>query len=281
MPGADIHHIMENVTGIYASVFESGVYIARGEPMNSGPRGQSRKSQLLRSVAGPRAYAMAKGVKLVRPLRRRSYGQNGEDVILRDLLPSRAHGVYLDIGSSHPIHLSNTYGFYRMGWRGVCVDPLSVNNKLARVFRPKDTNVLGLVSSERNEVRFFEFDPSFYSTSDPDVASRWVAEGAHQVSAKNIMAIPARDLPFQTSPTRPSFLSLDVEGHELPVLQSLDWESQRPWLILVELWNNEERDDVNKSVRGLLASLGYQQLVQASPDNFIFGHQDARGYLRF
>ena len=248
--------------------------------MGSGPGGQSRKSRLLRQVAGRKAYALAKGIKLAPPLKRDSYGQSGEDIMVRDLLRGVTHGDYLDIGSGHPIHLSNTYGLYRLGWRGVCVDPLSVNNNLARVLRPKDTNIRALISSEPGSISFFEFDPSFYSTSDPDAARRWIAAGAHQVSAKALTTIPALDLPFETSSKRASFLSLDVEGHELSVLESLDWTSQRPWLALVELWDNEESHDANLAVRELLSSQGYRQLIQASPYNFIFGHQDAMAYLR-
>ena len=68
---------------------------------------------------------LAYNVKL-RLLPKKFYGQSAEDAILQILLPER-NGVYIDIGCGNPIKTSNTFVFYKRGWKGVVVDPISLN----------------------------------------------------------------------------------------------------------------------------------------------------------
>ena len=56
----------------------------------------------------------------------KTYSQHGGDILLFDLF-SGMTGMYVDIGAGEPAKGSNTYSFYRSGWRGVCVDPILKN----------------------------------------------------------------------------------------------------------------------------------------------------------
>jgi len=49
----------------------------------------------------------------------KSYSQKGEDIILRRILGEKEVGFYIDIGAHHPKRFSNTYLFYKKGWRGI------------------------------------------------------------------------------------------------------------------------------------------------------------------
>jgi len=55
------------------------------------------------------------------------YSQFGEDQILDKLLPEKK-GFFLDIGAGRPIRYSNTYLFYKRGWNGILIDPLTAND---------------------------------------------------------------------------------------------------------------------------------------------------------
>lgn len=50
----------------------------------------------------------------------KSYSQAGQDEFVSLMLPEP--GTFLEVGSSHPDHLSNSHGLELLGWRGVCVD---------------------------------------------------------------------------------------------------------------------------------------------------------------
>ena len=55
----------------------------------------------------------------------KSYAQEGEDLILYRMIYGKIDkGFYVDVGAHHPKRFSNTYFFYRKGWRGINVEPM-------------------------------------------------------------------------------------------------------------------------------------------------------------
>src|SRR3989344_4572766 len=56
-------------------------------------------------------------------LGKRSYSQSGEDMILRSIFDDKKEGFYVDVGAFHPKLYSNTYYFYKRGWRGINIEP--------------------------------------------------------------------------------------------------------------------------------------------------------------
>ena len=98
---------------------------------------------------------------------KRSFAQSGEDLIAwGEIQGSKTQklknakqgqmGFYVDIGAYHPKLFSNTYLFYKKGWRGICVDP---NPKMGEIFakaRPRDVFLncwVGGIRSRISDVR--------------------------------------------------------------------------------------------------------------------------------
>lgn len=79
---------------------------------------------------------------------KRSYAQSGEDVVVDAILSRQKTGFYVDIGAYHPKVFSNTYLFYKRGWRGICVEPNPEAKILFQVARPRDVFVNVGVMSE-------------------------------------------------------------------------------------------------------------------------------------
>jgi hypothetical protein len=69
------------------------------------------------------------------------YSQHGEDYLLFTLFRRHTDGFYLDIGAFDGVHISNTYVFERLGWRGICVEAHPEYFSLLRVNRPSATCV--------------------------------------------------------------------------------------------------------------------------------------------
>jgi hypothetical protein len=64
--------------------------------------------------------------KLVIPSYKKSYSQAGEDIIidyLTDVMHLGDNWTWLDIGTHHPRHASNTAMFYKKGKHGINVEP--------------------------------------------------------------------------------------------------------------------------------------------------------------
>lgn len=237
------------------------------------PQGQKRSARLIRRVCGAQTYAFLKGLTLALPWRRNSYSQWGDDSVFLKYLPEKS-GSYLDIGASNPVFYSNTYGLYRRGWSGVCVDPISTNVILAGLFRRRDSWIQGLVSDSAEPLDFYEIDPSFYSTTDAQIVECALTGGAVLVRSQTIQPTPVSDLRFKADPHSASFASIDVEGHELAVLNSFDWKLQLPRVILIEFWNREGRSETNQACDLVLAEQGYVLREKIGGDNFLYVHGD-------
>lgn len=99
-----------------------------------------------------------------------SFAFTGEDRLLEGIIkPLITHqGFYVEVGCNHPVFLSNTYGFYRKGWRGVCVDAnAQMINKFA-YYRPKDIAVAALVSDLDEKRDFYVVQNNVLSTTEID-----------------------------------------------------------------------------------------------------------------
>jgi len=112
-----------------------------------------------------------------------SYSQCGEDSIVASLISRDiAPELYLDIGCYHPITWSNTYHFYRRGWKGLCVDASDKYEKEWRVFRPQDKHTIAaIIPSDKYKVMKFVQDTGSDATS---FITTTMAERIHPILAR-------------------------------------------------------------------------------------------------
>lgn len=163
-----------------------------------------------------------------------SYAQFGEDAVLQAYLPEGT-GFYVDIGSGHPIQGSNTYALYQLGWNGILVDPVLSNISLSEQVRPRDHAVHAAVGkSDQDQIDFIEFETYQYSTTSEERAEEILSLG-HPIRGRYSVRLMGLDQVIERAQaTFPSVLSIDVEGQEMNVLKSNDWNAFRPDIILIE-----------------------------------------------
>jgi hypothetical protein len=187
------------------------------------------------------------------------FGQTAEDVLLNDYLPEK-RGTYVDIGAGRPISGSNTYGFYKRGWSGICVDPISFNCKMFGYFRPKDQVLNILIGSKKTLIDFWEFEPYVYSTADSEVAEKVVTvPGVRLLMKSQKQVLPLSEIIPVADPLEPTLLSIDVEGFDLQVLESNDWAKFRPRVICVEEWASSLNEDYTSEINFFLRGVNYQR----------------------
>jgi hypothetical protein len=93
-------------------------------------------------------------------------------------------------------------------------------------------------------VDFYELRPWELSTTDELIARQRIQKGA-MLLGKTTSKTLSLEYIYRTHPmTRPAILSIDVEGAELDVLESNDWNSYRPDIICVEELQNPITDSV-------------------------------------
>lgn len=164
-----------------------------------------------------------------------SFSQNGEDLTLDKLLGHKKKGTYIDIGAYDPYRFSNTMRFYERGWRGINIEPDSERFKHFTLKRPRDINLNVGIANKKGSLTYFVMDPPTLSTFVEAQAKEYVQKGFLIKEKKKISVIPLRDVLFKyIGKKRIDFLSLDVEGFEMSVLQSNDWKRFRPKFLCIE-----------------------------------------------
>ena len=203
------------------------------------------------------------------------YSQFGEDVAVMAFFKDRQNGFFVDVGAHHPRFWSNTYALHRKGWRGVNIDLHQKNVSLFNIDRPSDVNVCAAISREERDLSLFEFGSvSVFNTlskEDADTVKRQkgLEYAVRTVRTRTLDSILAE---HGFSDRVIDFLSVDVEGHDLEVLRSLDFDLHRPELICVELHEPDIRKVIDNALYRFLTEKGYQLVAWPKP-SLIFARE--------
>ncbi len=220
--------------------------------------GRSLKGQL------PDAYAF------------KSYSQEGEDMILRRLFEGQVRGFYVDVGAHHPSRFSNTYFFYKLGWSGINIDATPGSMVLFRKWRPRDINVEAAIGRERRALILHIFNDPALNTFDRELAqsrSRGVYRVVHE---QKLYTRPLVEVLAECPPPRDrriDFMTVDVEGMDLEVLQSNDWGRFRPAYVLVECFGLKPAEFEQTAIYQFMTAQGYHFFAKTA--NTVFFESDA------
>ena len=170
--------------------------------------------------------------------------------------------TYLDIGAFDASHLSNTYAFYLRGSSGCCIE---ANPELASAIgrrRPRDRVLNVAVSGVREgSVDLYIMSEHTLSTTSADEADRLCREEGCRI--ERVARVPVKPINailhenFQDTP--PDFLSLDIEGMEIEVLENFDFGRAKPRVMCIETLTYSRTGVQQKNDRliALLRSQGY------------------------
>lgn len=175
------------------------------------------------------------------PYALKSYSQEGEDIVLRKLFDGQSNGFYVDVGAHHPFRYSNTQYFYEQGWQGINIDATPGSLENFRRTRHRDINIEAVVGETSGEVSYYLFEDPALNTMSAKKAKE--TEENQQSRLLKTVKLPLsridkildRNLPVGASI---DFMSIDVEGSELEVLRSNNWQKYRPTIIVVEALSN-------------------------------------------
>lgn len=190
-----------------------------------------------------------------------SYSQCGEDLIVAFLLLETLKirsPYYLDIGAHHPIHLSNTYLFYRQGCEGVCVEPDPALCKKIRRIRKRDVCInAGIGTEKKDRADFYVLSARTLNTFSKYEADAQVRTSDHRI--ENVIQIPlapVNQIIEDHFKSCPNYISLDTEGMDLEILKAFDFERFRPEVFCVETLTHPHLRKVTE-IDALMREKGY------------------------
>jgi len=168
-----------------------------------------------------------------------SYSQEGEDVVLNRLFEKKTSGFYVDIGAHHPHRFSNTFLFYLKGWRGINIDAMPGSMVPFKRSRPNDINLEIPILLKRSKMIYYQFnEPALNGFSAKLSKDRNENTKYRIIKEVNLEGFPLSEVLENHLPNKKiniDFMSVDVEGLDLEVLKSNDWDKFRPKVLLVEL----------------------------------------------
>ena len=205
-------------------------------------------------------------------LGKRSFGQSGEDIIVWGELGDIKKGFYVDIGAYHPKQFSNSYLFYKKGWKGIVIEPNPELMRLHEAVRPTDVHLNIAIGENESVMDYIMLNDPASNTFVEKEAIESVEKAGRKILGKRPVAVlPLRKVLYQYLPKGKTvdLLSVDTEGMDLQVLQSNDWDKYQPRLIICEDMQFDFKNWKKSKVANFLDSKGYELLAK-TPYSLIF-----------
>ena len=167
------------------------------------------------------------------------------DNIINELYKDKK-GFFVEVGVSDPIDQNNTYLLEQNGWSGILIEPSTKHNSRYSTIRPNSIiENVALVSKDYKE-DFIYFNDSF---SENHGFTSTVSEknGKDKVSCATLNTILLKH-----NIKHIDFLSIDVEGYEIEVMNGINVDDFDIETIIIELHNtveNIEKGKISKHVQ--------------------------------
>ena len=199
-----------------------------------------------------------------------SLSQLAEDTYIFRHFRNKTNGFYVDAGAFHPKKYSNTYLLrkYR-GWSGINIDANPETIEKFEKWSPATANVHAALDEHPSEVEFVVYSGAAHSTMDE--ARKLKNEDLEVSRTLRMTTRTLSSIVDEHADGREiDFLSVDVEGRDLPVLRSFDWTGRRPSLVCVE--DHDFLSSVNSGrksdIFAFMQSVGYEWCSHFSVSSF-------------
>jgi hypothetical protein len=172
--------------------------------------------------------------------------QARKDVIVSRLLREMTHGYFIDLAANHAVSISNTYSLERkLQWTGLCMEP---NPRYWGGLAHRDCQVVGAVvgGTRMEEVTFQFTDVGYMGGIVGDEFDNHDANGAEVKYTVPLHEILRRF----SAPREMEYLSLDVEGAEMLIMQHFPFDEYSFKIMTVE----RPKDDL----KALFTGHGYE-----------------------
>lgn len=205
-----------------------------------------------------------------------SYAQNFEDIILLRAFKNQKKGFFIDIGCHHPIEDSVTFNFYKLGWRGINIDPDDSFNHLYSDLRPQDLMINTTISNRSgSDLDFYlvkETGLSSFNIEDIDTSEYFInkikvnSKSLDEIITENNIQNKIIDL-----------IKIDAEGHEKKIIEGWNLDVKCK-CVVYEITNLNEDD--KKFILDKLDKRGFELVYEDGINNFLL-HRDFSDLKKF
>ncbi len=173
-----------------------------------------------------------------------------DEFLEKNYFKGRKGGFYVDLGAHDPYDLSNTAYFDKcLKWNGLCVDA-NVNHKKSFEME-RSCKFIGacLTDPKTQQATIRNMDSEDYLGSGTQV----------------VKCMPIMDLLKDNNVKHIDYLSIDIEGHEWPVIQQLNFSIVSVSVISVETWHGNRT-----RIRDYLQDAGFVHAAEIGADDIYY-----------
>lgn len=204
----------------------------------------------------------------------KSYSQYGEDLIIRDFFGDKV-GCLLDLGANDGVTFSNSKYLLDNGWSGVLVEASPITfKKLLQNYKNNDKVICieKCLSDVKKKTNFFHNihhdnpnareNSDLLSTIDEESYKRtsgWGTFTSFEIECDTLESV-LNYCPFKKF----DFISIDIEGMDLQILQQMDLN-----LLGVELLVLEHNNTIKKEIIDYCSKFGIEKIIFENNVNII------------
>ena len=201
---------------------------------------------------------------------RLAYSHWGVDLIITKLLNSKNKGIYIDVGCHHPFLNNHSYLLYKSGWEGINIDIDYNSIDMFNFFRKSDVNIQTAVTNHKGEVDlYFYHNRAAKNTISKEFGSN--AKEKKKINSDTLNNI-IENSKFKNS--KIDFVSIDVEGNEMNVLNGFNLKKYKPKLILLEFIIPNKKEFYEKDINEITNSEVYKFLIKNDYKLINWNHDD-------
>ncbi len=175
-------------------------------------------------------------------IKKNNFSQGNEEKFLKKYFSSIKKGFYIDVGCHDPFRFSNTHYLYKKGWNGINIDanPNTINK--FNHYRKRDININSLISNKESKMDYFFFnDPALNGIISESRKKLLLSKGYKILKTEKFKTETLNNILNKFNFKKIEFLNIDVEGHELEVLNSINFKNFEIELIMVESNHNKNQ----------------------------------------
>ncbi len=201
------------------------------------------------------------------------YSQYGQDKFLyENFFTDKKDGFFIDIGAHNGIHLSNTYFFENLGWSGFCFEPIpTVFNELQK---NRKCNLINCALSNKKGFDDFlmlegytEMLSGLVNEYDQNHLIRINNEILMMGGKKNVIKCETVLFEDYNFPENIDYISLDVEGAEMTILKTIDFEKHKIKFMTIEVNHSA------KEIENFMVDKGFEKISNLGCD-FVFKNKN-------
>lgn len=171
--------------------------------------------------------------------KRKNFSIEKEEQFLLNYFKKK-NGFFVDVGCHDPYRFSNTLALYRKGWNGINIDANPDTVRKFNKYRKRDTNICALISNATNPLKYCYYnDHALNGIHNKKRKDFLINKGYKILKTETINTTTLNEVLEKSKYKVIDLLTIDVEGHEMEVLKSINLDLYPVELIIVEENGNE------------------------------------------